>query len=185
MQGDIRRKKDLLPRYKTGSKYNSRRRGGYLTTPMKKIIVYIILLCGVYFVIKVAYSDLNKETEIKLESHSSDVSASASDHTNIAAGGAADATNNKQPQQAKVPKEKFNNEVAKQQEVKNLENDLKPQIDSEKQKQINKDKKNKNSNSRKRNKISPRKIWLTMKSLIINQFKTSNSLVMKIINVLR
>ncbi|EGA61528.1 YKL063C-like protein [Saccharomyces cerevisiae AWRI796] len=108
---------------------------------MKKIIVYIILLCGVYFVIKVAYSDLNKETEIKLESHSSDVSASASDHTNIAAGGAADATNNKQPQQAKVPKEKFNNEVAKQQEVKNLENDLKPQIDSEKQKQINKDKK--------------------------------------------
>ncbi|CAD6633799.1 BAH_G0032150.mRNA.1.CDS.1 [Saccharomyces cerevisiae] len=141
MQGDIRRKKDLLPRYKTGSKYNSRRRGGYLTTPMKKIIVYIILLCGVYFVIKVAYSDLNKETEIQLESHSSDVSASASDHTNIAAGGAADATNNKQPQQAKVPKEKFNNEVAKQQEVKNLENDLKPQIDSEKQKQINKDKK--------------------------------------------
>ncbi|CAI4965535.1 ANL_collapsed_G0033160.mRNA.1.CDS.1 [Saccharomyces cerevisiae] len=141
MQGDIRRKKDLLPRYKTGSKYNSRRRGGYLTTPMKKIIVYIILLCGVYFVIKVAYSDLNKETEIKLESHSSDVSASASEHTNIAAGGAADATNNKQPQQAKVPKEKFNNEVAKQQEVKNLENDLKPQIDSEKQKQINKDKK--------------------------------------------
>lgn len=141
MQGDIRRKKDLLPRYKTGSKYNSRRRGGYLTTPMKKIIIYIILLCGVYFVIKVAYSDLNKETEIKLESHSSDVSASASDHTNIAAGGAADATNNKQPQQAKVPKEKFNNEVAKQQEVKNLENDLKPQIDSEKQKQINKDKK--------------------------------------------
>lgn len=141
MQGDIRRKKDLLPRYKTGSKYNSRRRGGYLTTPMKKIIVYIILLCGVNFVIKVAYSDLNKETEIKLESHSSDVSASASDHTNIAAGGAADATNNKQPQQAKVPKEKFNNEVAKQQEVKNLENDLKPQIDSEKQKQINKDKK--------------------------------------------
>ena len=141
MQGDIRRKKDLLPRYKTGSKYNSRRRGGYLTTPMKKIIVYIILLCGVYFVIKVAYSDLNKETEIKLESHSSDVSASTSDHTNIAAGGAADATNNKQPQQAKVPKEKFNNEVAKQQEVKNLENDLKPQIDSEKQKQINKDKK--------------------------------------------
>ena len=141
MQGDIRRKKDLLPRYKTGSKYNSRRRGGYLTTPMKKIIVYIILLCGVYFVIKVAYSDLNTETEIKLESHSSDVSASASDHTNIAAGGAADATNNKQPQQAKVPKEKFNNEVAKQQEVKNLENDLKPQIDSEKQKQINKDKK--------------------------------------------
>ena len=141
MQGDIRRKKDLLPRYKTGSKYNSRRRGGYLTTPMKKIIVYIILLCGVYFVIKVAYSDLNKETEIKLESHSSDVSASASDHTNIAAGGAADATNNKQPHQAKVPKEKFNNEVAKQQEVKNLENDLKPQIDSEKQKQINKDKK--------------------------------------------
>ncbi|CAI6693010.1 ASN_HP2_G0031390.mRNA.1.CDS.1 [Saccharomyces cerevisiae] len=141
MQGDIRRKKDLLPRYKTGSKYDSRRRGGYLTTPMKKIIVYIILLCGVYFVIKVAYSDLNKETEIKLESHSSDVSASASDHTNIAAGGAADATNNKQPQQAKVPKEKFNNEVAKQQEVKNLENDLKPQIDSEKQKQINKDKK--------------------------------------------
>ncbi|QID80755.1 hypothetical protein GRS66_003104 [Saccharomyces pastorianus] len=141
MQGDIRRKKDLLPRYKTGSKYNSRRRGGYLTTPMKKIIVYIILLCGVYFVIKVAYSDLNKETEIKLESHSSDVSASASDHTNIAAGGVADATNNKQRQQAKVPKEKFNNEVAKQQEVKNLENDLKPQIDSEKQKQINKDKK--------------------------------------------
>ncbi|CAI4943915.1 ANM_HP_G0059360.mRNA.1.CDS.1 [Saccharomyces cerevisiae] len=141
MQGDIRRKKDLLPRYKTGSKYNSRRRGGYLTTPMKKIIVYIILLCGVYFVIKVAYSDLNKETEIKLESHSSDVSASASEHTNIAAGGAADATNNKQSQQAKVPKEKFNNEVAKQQEVKNLENDLKPQIDSEKQKQINKDKK--------------------------------------------
>ncbi|CAI4592746.1 BAQ_1a_G0032620.mRNA.1.CDS.1 [Saccharomyces cerevisiae] len=141
MQGDIRRKKDLLPRYKTGSKYNSRRRGGYLTNPMKKIIVYIILLCGVYFVIKVAYSDLNKETEIQLESHSSDVSASASDHTNIAAGGAADATNNKQPQQAKVPKEKFNNEVAKQQEVKNLENDLKPQIDSEKQKQINKDKK--------------------------------------------
>ena len=141
MQGDIRRKKDLLPRYKTGSKYNSRRRGGYLTTSMKKIIVYIILLCGVYFVIKVAYSDLNKETEIKLESHSSDVSASASDHTNIAAGGAADATNNKQPQQAKVRKEKFNNEVAKQQEVKNLENDLKPQIDSEKQKQINKYKK--------------------------------------------
>ena len=55
--------------------------------------------------------------------------------------GASDANSNKQQQQAKVPKEKFNNEVAKQQEVKNLENDLKPQVDSEKQKQINKDKK--------------------------------------------
>lgn len=141
MQGDIRRKKDLLPRYKTGSKYNSRRRGGYLTTPMKKIIVYILLLCGVYFVIKIAYSDLNKETKIELENHFSDISASGNDHSNVVAGGAADATNNKQPQQAKIPKEKFNNEVAKQQEVKNLENDLKPQIDSEKQKQINKDKK--------------------------------------------
>ncbi|CAI4034698.1 hypothetical protein SMKI_11G1470 [Saccharomyces mikatae IFO 1815] len=136
MQGDIRRKKDLLPRYKTGSKYNARRRGSYLTTPMKKIIVYMLLLCGVYFVIQIAYSDLHKEIKIELESPS-DASANGNGHSNVAA----DASDNKQQQQAKVPKEKFNNEVAKQQEVKNLENDLKPQVDSEKQKQINKGKK--------------------------------------------
>ncbi|EJS42871.1 YKL063C [Saccharomyces arboricola H-6] len=140
MQGDIRRKKDLLPRYKTGSKYNSRRKGGYLTTPMKKIIVYIVLLCGVYLVIQIAYSDMNKENIIELEKQPSDKPVSNNDHNNVAAGGAADANNNKQPQ-AKVPKEKFNNEVAKQQEVKNLDNDLRPQVDAEKQKQINKDKK--------------------------------------------
>ncbi|CAI4046205.1 hypothetical protein SUVZ_11G1500 [Saccharomyces uvarum] len=141
MQGDIRRKKDLLPRYKTGSKYNSRRKGGYLTTPMKKIVLYMVLLCGVYYVIQLAYSDLNKETVFELEKHTSDTSTNSNEQNNGAVAGVSDANSNKQQQQAKVPKEKFNNEVAKQQEVKNLENDLKPQVDSEKQKQINKDKK--------------------------------------------
>lgn len=147
MQGDIRRKKDLLPRYKTGSKYNSRRKGGFLTTPMKKIVLYMLLLCGVYYVIQLAYSDLNKETEIVLEGHTSDTPTTGNEHNNGAMVGASDPNSNKQQQQqqqqqqVKVPKEKFNNEVAKQQEVKNLENDLKPQVDSEKQKQINKDKK--------------------------------------------
>lgn len=106
MQGGIRRKKDLLPRYKNG---NGRgKKGAFLTTPMKKILIYVTLLTAVFVLLRIGYSDLNKDISYELDS--------PGEQTAVAG------TNG----EVRVPKEQFNNEVAKQQEVKNLENDNKP-----------------------------------------------------------
>lgn len=70
MQGGINRKKDFLPKYKNNKNkknknYNSNN-SQWLTTPMKKLLVYIFLLTLVYFLIKMGYSDMNKVPEFEL-----------------------------------------------------------------------------------------------------------------------
>lgn len=62
MQGVIRRKKDLLPRY------NGRAKGrSYLTTPMKKILGYLLLLTLAFALIKIAYADLSHDPDFELD----------------------------------------------------------------------------------------------------------------------
>ncbi|CCE90821.1 uncharacterized protein TDEL_0B06920 [Torulaspora delbrueckii] len=61
MQGGIRRKKDLLPRYNGG------RRPSMLTTPMKKILVYAVVLLTLFIMFKFAYSDVNREISYELD----------------------------------------------------------------------------------------------------------------------
>ena len=82
MQGGIRRKRDLLPRYKNGS--GNKRRNGYLTTPMKKILIYSSILLGFFLLFRFAYSDLNKESEYEL-----DQAAPSAERLNAAAAAAA------------------------------------------------------------------------------------------------
>ncbi|CAL9735234.1 hypothetical protein MOSE0_H01178 [Monosporozyma servazzii] len=153
MQGGIRRKKDLLPRYKKNRSIHNRN-GSILTTPMKKILVYLGLLFIVFLVLRVAYSDLNKvpqyeldhsnafddenndddddgvfdeiSNDIKQNSHSNDKIIIEDNQNKI------DAKDNDidTDGRKKVSKDKFNNEVAMQQETKNLENDLKPKVDA-------------------------------------------------------
>ncbi|CCC71619.1 hypothetical protein NCAS_0H03090 [Naumovozyma castellii] len=149
MQGGIRRKKDVLPRYKTGhGKYSPRKNTGFLTTPMKKIIAYCMLLGLLYLVLNLAFADSRQATTLELddvnlsallEDTSIPVKGSGSGSGSEAGSGKKksilDSSNNDHP--AKVPKEKFNNEVAMQQEVKNLENDLKPKVASPKADQKN------------------------------------------------
>ncbi|SCU86228.1 LAMI_0D01002g1_1 [Lachancea mirantina] len=112
MQGGVRRKNDLLPRYRNQGGSSKR---GFLTTPMKKMIMYVIVLLMVWMVVKTTFMG-GEEARYELE-------------TTLAQAGipkdaleaqidASDAIN-------KVPKERFNNEVAKQQETKNLENEYK------------------------------------------------------------
>ena len=62
MQGGIRRKKDLLPRYKKNGVFGSPRNKSYLTTPMNKKYIswYILFFFIVYLFLKVTYSVLNK-----------------------------------------------------------------------------------------------------------------------------
>ncbi|KAK5773816.1 uncharacterized protein PWA37_003836 [Arxiozyma heterogenica] len=160
MQGGIRRKKDLLPRYKKNGGFNNRNRS-YLTTPMKKILAYIGLLCIVYLVLRVAYSDLNKIPTYELERLENDKTNNKNNNKNNnnnvnVKSNNEDTTidellkdikqndnnnivdqisnNNKDPknldERKKIAKDKFNNEVAMQQETKNLENDLKPHVDA-------------------------------------------------------
>ncbi|CDO96561.1 unnamed protein product [Kluyveromyces dobzhanskii CBS 2104] len=66
MQGGIRRGNDLLPRYNTQG--HGRSKGGWLTTPMKKIIVYVLLLFTVFVVIQtVGIGKDNEQLEYELE----------------------------------------------------------------------------------------------------------------------
>ncbi|CAL9730257.1 hypothetical protein MOUN0_J01310 [Monosporozyma unispora] len=158
MQGGIRRKKDLLPRYKKNGSINNRRGGSILTTPMKKILVYLGLLFVVFLFLRVGYSDLNKIPQYELDRSSSksnnnddndndevfdeilnDIKQNANSNDKKIIGKDSDnnKVNNKDNNnnvdadgRKKIPKDKFNNEVAMQQETKNLENDLKPQVDA-------------------------------------------------------
>ncbi|QLQ80148.1 hypothetical protein HG537_0D01490 [Torulaspora globosa] len=62
MQGGIRRKRDLLPRYKN----NGRGKNG-LTTPMKKIIAYVFLLSVVFVLLRLGFADLSREISYELD----------------------------------------------------------------------------------------------------------------------
>ncbi|QLL34230.1 hypothetical protein HG536_0G00870 [Torulaspora globosa] len=112
MQGGIRRKRDLLPRYKNGG--GRAKNGGVLTTPMKKIVVYVFLLGVVFVLLRLGFADLSKEVSYELDG------AGAARSVVVESDGEL-----RIPKET-VPREQFNNEVAKQQEVKNLENDNKP-----------------------------------------------------------
>ncbi|AMD20866.1 HDR124Wp [Eremothecium sinecaudum] len=100
MQGGIRRKQDLLPRYKNGVS-GARRAGGFLTTPVKKLLVYITLLLMVYAIVRMSgIVDKNEPTQFELKE-----------------------TFEPTPKFDKLKaldKSSFNNEVAMQQEVENL-----------------------------------------------------------------
>lgn len=159
MQGGIRRKKDLLPRYKRNRSINNRN-GSLLTTPMKKILAYLSLLFLVFLILRVAYSDLNKIPQYELD-HSKYYDEDDDDHDandevfkeiskdiqkqndkNIIIDDDNDEVEKIKHKNSdnnidadgdvrkKISKDKFNNEVAMQQETKNLENDLKPKVDA-------------------------------------------------------
>lgn len=129
MQGGIRRKNDLLPRYKN---QGNAKKKSYLTTPMKKVLLYILLLTTVYTMVQTI--GLKGGDEIKYELDHS-LGASGVNHDAMESQmDAADALN-------KIVKQKFNNEVAMQQEVKNLENDYKKQGSNDGSKSTAKDSK--------------------------------------------
>lgn len=81
--------------------------------------------------LRFAYSDINKELAYELD-HSNSVEKMAAVGNNelLDNGGKLNIPKEPVPKEAgpreAVPKEKFNNEVAKQQEVKNLEKEFKP-----------------------------------------------------------
>lgn len=86
MQGVVRRKKDLLPRY--GNKLHPRNNGSrnpfnYMTTPMKKILGYILLLLITFAFIKTVYSDLQHEPSFELDHESLASSMEKSGKLNI------------------------------------------------------------------------------------------------------
>ncbi|CEP63914.1 uncharacterized protein LALA0_S09e05336g [Lachancea lanzarotensis] len=143
MQGGVRRKADLLPRYR-GQKNGGNGKGSYLTTPMKKAIIYAIMLAAVFFAVRTLVLDARKPpAEFELEDAGNELEFGG--ETSTTGGGlldaaqkvalqvgqaaqGADKVNTKVDTQAKpqgapakVPKEQFNNEVAMQQEVKNLQ----------------------------------------------------------------
>ncbi|SCV05700.1 LANO_0H13256g1_1 [Lachancea nothofagi CBS 11611] len=130
MQGGVRRKNDLLPRYRgqggTGAKKS------FLTTPMKKVLIYLVMLAMVYFSARTLLETRNSNPGYELENvNSNTVSGVTDDGAMESPQDIADSQamspqgvvppQGKKPANAKVPKEKFNNEVAMQQEVKNLE----------------------------------------------------------------
>lgn len=104
MQGGIRRKRELLPRYRNGG----RTRSGVLTTPMKKILAYVCLLSVVFVLLRFGLSGAGREVSYELDG--------AGNARSVVVEGNGE-------QRETVP---FNNEVARQQEVKNLENDNRP-----------------------------------------------------------
>ncbi|SMN17780.1 similar to Saccharomyces cerevisiae YKL063C Putative protein of unknown function [Maudiozyma saulgeensis] len=98
MQGGIRRKKDLLPRYKKSGNYDNRQINSKYSRSFKIIIGYLSLLILAYLILNVAFKDFNKSTNFELDTQPNDSGT--------------------------VPKDKqFHNEVAKQQEVENLKED--------------------------------------------------------------
>ncbi|CCF58803.1 hypothetical protein KAFR_0F02060 [Kazachstania africana CBS 2517] len=108
MQGGIRRKKDLLPRYKHNGNVRSK---SFLTTPMKKILAYVTVLFFIFFLIRTGYSDFNKVPDYELDGNFGSLNSK-------------DKHSNNEMLNNDIVKEKFNNEVAMQQETKNLENDI-------------------------------------------------------------
>ncbi|SCU81735.1 LAFA_0C06854g1_1 [Lachancea sp. 'fantastica'] len=145
MQGGVRRKADLLPRYR-GQNNGGKGKGSYLTTPMKKAIIYALLLGAVFFAVHTLVLDSKRpQPEFELEDGSNELDfggkssetgglLDAAQKMALQAGQAPAQGADQQavskssemqaskPQGApKVPKEQFNNEVAMQQEVKNLE----------------------------------------------------------------
>ncbi|KAL3230977.1 hypothetical protein RNJ44_00616 [Nakaseomyces bracarensis] len=68
MQGGVRRKRDVLPRYNGKLQpRNSRNPLNYMTTPMKKILGYILLLSVAFALIKIAYADLSHTPDFELD----------------------------------------------------------------------------------------------------------------------
>lgn len=66
MQGGVRRGNDLLPRYNTHG--HGRGKGVWLTTPMKKIILYVMLLFTVFVVLQtIGIGKENEHIEYELE----------------------------------------------------------------------------------------------------------------------
>ncbi|SCV03697.1 LAME_0H12508g1_1 [Lachancea meyersii CBS 8951] len=128
MQGGIRRKNDLLPRYRAQSGGNGK--NSFLTTPMKKAIIYLIMLAAVFFAVQTLVAE-SKAPQVSYELEDSGKNTDLAGKTNEKGGlldaaqklASSEAQNaqNKPQSGVKVPKEKFNNEVAMQQEVKNLE----------------------------------------------------------------
>lgn len=111
MQGGIRRKHDLLPRYKV----NGNNGKSYLTTPMKKIIVYILLLITVFTVIHtLELTKTQEDIEYEL-THSSTLLNNLS---------GSESQRDTHANEMKILKDQFNNDVAMQQEIVNLENDI-------------------------------------------------------------
>ncbi|KAG0669176.1 hypothetical protein C6P45_004020 [Maudiozyma exigua] len=114
MQGGIRRKKDLLPRYKKKGNYDNRTKNGFFSKysrQLKIILAYLGLLLLVYLILNIAFSDMNKPPSFEL------------DNSNIKQ------NNNNNNNQIKneennIPdsniKKQFHNEVARQKEVENL-----------------------------------------------------------------
>lgn len=113
-----------MPRYKNGA--GSKRRNGYLTTPMKKILIYCSVLLGFFLLFRFGYSDLNKETQYELDQEA----APSAERLNAAAAVAAAASSQdrekEEMEKVGASGAQFNNEVALQQEVKNLEKEYKP-----------------------------------------------------------
>jgi len=106
MQGGIRRKKDLLPRYKKSGNYDNRQSSsvfGKYSRSLKVIAAYSALLVLAYRILNGPFSDMNTPPTFELESLNPETETVA---------------------KVNVPKDKqFHNEVARQQEVQNLNKD--------------------------------------------------------------
>lgn len=108
MQGVICKKQDLLPRYKNGAR--SIRRGSFFTTSTKKLVVYVLLLLAAYSSLRiVGFGIRHSGTRYDLKA---EVYVPASQTEDGNAMTAVDALS--------IPKGSFNNDVAMQQEVENL-----------------------------------------------------------------
>lgn len=112
MQGGIRRKKDLLPRYKKSGNYDNRTKNGFFSKysrQLKIISAYLGLLLLVYLILNVAFSDMNKSPSFELDN------SDLKQNKNILN------TNNEnaKPDDSNINKQ-FHNEVARQKEVENL-----------------------------------------------------------------
>lgn len=104
----------------------------FLTTPMKKIAVYAFALFLMFLLLRIGYHDYNKVPQLELDkgfkespiNTMGNIPGNGEVLSNINANSNTDANSNSKK---KVTKEQFNNEVAKQQEVKNLEKEYKQQ----------------------------------------------------------
>ncbi|KAH3899848.1 uncharacterized protein SCODWIG_01975 [Saccharomycodes ludwigii] len=145
MQGGIHRnnKHDLLPRYKNGSGDDpimgtkNRRKSRWLTTPMKKIIAYVFFLIILFYFIQSTSITGNQASTNGLDKTSNEQSITTSNsgkNNELSTSGkhamdilddpTASGNTGTTGTTSKVSKSKFNNEVAMQQEIKNLENDI-------------------------------------------------------------
>lgn len=156
-----------MPRYKSSNGKSVRGGSRLLTTPMKKVLVYVLALSLVFAMIRISFWGSNKEPELRLVEKTIADSLKQSSDAEYPGTGSADGAafldggananaklggngngkgaiegsvkDNAEPKR-KVPKEQFNNEVAKQQEVKNLEKEYKPPVPKN---QVNNEVKNK------------------------------------------